>query len=221
MHYDAMICTQSNVITHCDITMEVLSNIITHCDFTMGIPSNMITHCDAITSGHCDVILIDLHWPDWSPFREHIPVYHIIEWNNMTSQSIQYNKSFAVMLQYISAVFTFETILSLMCNWYIRRTKEHNLPGKFYPLPIIIQNSIRTKPMHKEISISCNLKLSCGMCNNNHYHKRLHHNGCWHTIHAFGAYRYIVIKSPLFVIPSHIKTGEIYFINSIVFHSGY
>ncbi len=33
--------------------------------------------CDVIMSGHCDVILIDRYWPDWSPFGEHIPVYHI------------------------------------------------------------------------------------------------------------------------------------------------
>ncbi len=75
----------SNIITYCDITMDVPSNIITHCDFTMGIHNHVITHCDVIMSGHCDVILIDLHWPDWSPFRDHIPVYHIKQvmvWNN-------------------------------------------------------------------------------------------------------------------------------------------
>ncbi len=44
--------------------MDVPSNIITHCDFTIGILNNVITHCDVIMSGHCDVILIDLHWPD-------------------------------------------------------------------------------------------------------------------------------------------------------------
>ncbi len=43
-----MICTHSNIITHCDVTMDVTSKVITHCDFTMGIPSNVITHCDVI-----------------------------------------------------------------------------------------------------------------------------------------------------------------------------
>ncbi len=35
--------THSNVITHCDVTIDVPSNIITHCDFTVCIPSNVIT----------------------------------------------------------------------------------------------------------------------------------------------------------------------------------
>ncbi len=55
------VCTHSNVISYCDVTMDVPSNVITHIDFTMHIPSNVITHCDVIMSGHCDVILIDLH----------------------------------------------------------------------------------------------------------------------------------------------------------------
>ncbi len=55
MHYDLMICIHSDIIAHCDITMDVLSNTI---------PSNFITHCDIIMIGHCDVILIDLDWPD-------------------------------------------------------------------------------------------------------------------------------------------------------------
>ncbi len=63
MHCDAMIYTHSNIITHY-VTMDVPSNVITHCDFTMNIPSNVTTHCDVIMSDHCDVILIDLHWPD-------------------------------------------------------------------------------------------------------------------------------------------------------------
>ncbi len=42
-----MICAHSYVITHCDITLDV--------------PSNVITRCDVIMSGHCEVILIDLH----------------------------------------------------------------------------------------------------------------------------------------------------------------
>ncbi len=67
----------SNVITHCKVTMLVPSNIITHCDFTMGIPSNVIIYCDVILSGHCNIILLDLHWPDLSPFREHIHMFHI------------------------------------------------------------------------------------------------------------------------------------------------
>ncbi len=70
---------------HCDIIMDVSSNIITHYDLTMGISSNIITHCDVIMSGYCDVILIDLHWPDLSMFREHIPVYHI-----KTGHSMEY-----------------------------------------------------------------------------------------------------------------------------------
>ncbi len=57
-------CAHSNFITHCDITMNVPSNIITQMCFTIHKPSNIITHCDDIMSGHCDVILIDLHWPD-------------------------------------------------------------------------------------------------------------------------------------------------------------
>ncbi len=36
-----------------------------------------ITQCDVVMSGHYDVILIDLHWPDWSPFGDHILVYQI------------------------------------------------------------------------------------------------------------------------------------------------
>ncbi len=68
-----MLCTHSNVITHCDITMDVPNNVITNCHFTIGIPSNVITHCDVTMNDHCDVILIDLHWP----FRDHLPVYHI------------------------------------------------------------------------------------------------------------------------------------------------
>ncbi len=63
MHYNAMICTHSNVITHCDVTMDAPSNVIAHCDFTIRIPTNIITHCNVIMSGHCDAILIDLHWP--------------------------------------------------------------------------------------------------------------------------------------------------------------
>ncbi len=69
MHCNAMICIHRNIIIHYDVIMDVPSNTITHCDFTMGILANAITHCD--------VILIDLHWFDWSPFGEHIPVYHI------------------------------------------------------------------------------------------------------------------------------------------------
>ncbi len=45
--------------------------------YLMHIPNNIIAHCDVIMSGHCDVILIDLHWPDGSPFGDHILVYHI------------------------------------------------------------------------------------------------------------------------------------------------
>ncbi len=59
---------------------KVYNNVIVHCDaiwFTMCIPSNVITHCDVIMSSHCDVILIDLYWTDWSPFGEHIPVCHV------------------------------------------------------------------------------------------------------------------------------------------------
>ncbi len=41
------------------------------------INSNVITYCDVIMSDHCDVILIDFHWPDWSPFGDQIPVYHV------------------------------------------------------------------------------------------------------------------------------------------------
>ncbi len=59
-----MICPHSNVITHCDITMDVPSNIITHYDFTMGIPSNIVTQCDVIMSDNYDVILMDFHWLD-------------------------------------------------------------------------------------------------------------------------------------------------------------
>ncbi len=80
MHCAAIICTHSNIITHCDITMDIPNNIITHCDFTMYIPSNVITHCDVTMSGHCDVILIDLLWPDWSSdhhIGDLISLYHI------------------------------------------------------------------------------------------------------------------------------------------------
>ncbi len=47
--------------------------------------SNIINHCDVIMSGHCDVILIDLLWPNRSSFREHISVYHI-----KTGHSMEY-----------------------------------------------------------------------------------------------------------------------------------
>ncbi len=71
MHCDAMTCTHSNIISNCDITMDVPSNIISHCDVTMN--------------DYCDVILIDLHCPDCSPFRDHLPVYHI-----KTGDSMEY-----------------------------------------------------------------------------------------------------------------------------------
>ncbi len=73
MQCDALTCKHNNIITHCDITMD--SKNITHHDFIKDTPSNAINHCDFIMSGYCDVILIDLHWPDLSPFGEHIPVY--------------------------------------------------------------------------------------------------------------------------------------------------
>ncbi len=37
------------------IVMPLYSNVITHCDITINVPSNIITHCDIITSVHCDV----------------------------------------------------------------------------------------------------------------------------------------------------------------------
>ncbi len=47
-------------------------------DFTMDIHSQVITHEHlVIMSGHCHVIMINLHWSHWSPFGEHIHVYHI------------------------------------------------------------------------------------------------------------------------------------------------
>ncbi len=42
--------THKNIITHCEITLDVPSNVITHCDITMGISSKYITHCDVIMS---------------------------------------------------------------------------------------------------------------------------------------------------------------------------
>ncbi len=56
-----MICTHSNVITHCDVTMDVPSNVIAHC-YCNDVARD--AHCDVIMNDHCDVILIDLHWPD-------------------------------------------------------------------------------------------------------------------------------------------------------------
>ncbi len=65
MHFDAMICTYSNIITHCDITMDVPTNII-HIVISqlIGIPNNVIAQCDIIMNSHCDDIPIDHHWPD-------------------------------------------------------------------------------------------------------------------------------------------------------------
>ncbi len=37
-HRDAMICTDSNVIAQCDVIMDVHSNVITHCNATMEHP---------------------------------------------------------------------------------------------------------------------------------------------------------------------------------------
>ncbi len=64
---------------HCAAMIYTHSNIITDCDITIDVPSNISIHCDIIISGHCDVILIDLHWPNGSLFRDHLPVhlYHI------------------------------------------------------------------------------------------------------------------------------------------------
>ncbi len=45
MHY-----AHSNIITHCDVTVDVPSNAITHCHVTVGVCSNIITHRDVIIS---------------------------------------------------------------------------------------------------------------------------------------------------------------------------
>ncbi len=94
----------SNVIMHCDAMICSHSNVITHCDIIMDVPSNVITHCDVIMSGCYDVILIDLNWPDWSPFGEHVPVYHIkqaIVWNN-AEWMVKHNKTIFIAIQTVT-----------------------------------------------------------------------------------------------------------------------